>query len=320
MNFVRPAHGLVALHGDDGRAGARARPRRRPDDARPSLRRQPRADRAARRRRATRRSCATKARCIAELRRAARRDHAPARMRPPPRHGSRRSTTTRCSTRSRRWSSCPNVLACRFDAEFLAVPPECLILTMKANQKYFPLLDADGRLTNRFLVVSNIAPADPARIVEGNERVVRPRLADAKFFFDQDRKRTLESRVSGARQGRLPRQARQPGRSRPARARASPRGSPTRIGADVGAGRSRRAARQGRPADRHGRRVSRAARDHGRLLRGARRRAGRRRRRDRGPVRNRRGDGRCRAAQPVGEALVDRRPRRDRWSASGASA
>ncbi|MEO5843527.1 MAG: glycine--tRNA ligase subunit beta [Caldimonas sp.] len=91
----------------------------------------------------------------------------------------------------------PNVLTCRFDVEFLDVPPECLVLTMKANQKYFPLLERDGKLTNRFLVVSNIAPADPARIVEGNERVVRPRLADAKFFFDQDRKRTLESRVPG---------------------------------------------------------------------------------------------------------------------------
>jgi glycyl-tRNA synthetase beta chain len=90
----------------------------------------------------------------------------------------------------------PNVLLCRFDAAFLAVPPECLVLTMKANQKYFPLLDAQGGLTNRFLVVSNIRPADPARIVEGNERVVRPRLADAKFFFEQDKKHTLESRVS----------------------------------------------------------------------------------------------------------------------------
>jgi glycyl-tRNA synthetase beta chain len=89
----------------------------------------------------------------------------------------------------------PNVLACRFDEDFLAVPPECLILTMKANQKYFPLLDAAGRLSNRFLVVSNITPADPGRIVEGNQRVVRPRLADARFFFDQDRRRTLESRV-----------------------------------------------------------------------------------------------------------------------------
>jgi len=90
----------------------------------------------------------------------------------------------------------PNVLSCRFEEEFLGVPPECLILTMKANQKYFPLLDAAGKLTNQFLVVSNIRPDDASRVIEGNERVVRPRLADAKFFFDQDRKRTLESRVA----------------------------------------------------------------------------------------------------------------------------
>jgi glycyl-tRNA synthetase beta chain len=89
----------------------------------------------------------------------------------------------------------PNVLLCRFEETFLAVPPECLILTMKANQKYFPLLDGAGKLTNRFLVVSNISPADASRVVQGNERVVRPRLADAKFFFDQDRKKTLASRV-----------------------------------------------------------------------------------------------------------------------------
>ncbi len=89
----------------------------------------------------------------------------------------------------------PNVLACQFEPEFLAVPQECLILTMKANQKYFPLLDAQGRLTNRFLIVSNIRPADPSQVIGGNERVVRPRLADAKFFFDQDRKRPLASRV-----------------------------------------------------------------------------------------------------------------------------
>ncbi|MCE1243696.1 glycine--tRNA ligase subunit beta [Oryzomicrobium sp.] len=95
----------------------------------------------------------------------------------------------------------PNVLIGTFEAEFLAVPQECLILTMKANQKYFPLLDASvgnaGKLTNQFLVVSNIAPADPSAVIGGNERVVRPRLADAKFFFDQDRKKTLESRVLG---------------------------------------------------------------------------------------------------------------------------
>ena len=91
----------------------------------------------------------------------------------------------------------PNVLVCQFEQEFLDVPQECLILTMKANQKYFPLLDAAGKLTNRFLVVSNIRPADSSAVISGNERVVRPRVADAKFFFDQDRKKTLESRVGG---------------------------------------------------------------------------------------------------------------------------
>ena len=91
----------------------------------------------------------------------------------------------------------PNVLVCAFEPEFLEVPQECLILTMKANQKYFPLLDANDRLTNRFLVVSNISPIDASAVIGGNERVVRPRLADAKFFFDQDRKKTLESRVTG---------------------------------------------------------------------------------------------------------------------------
>ena len=89
----------------------------------------------------------------------------------------------------------PNVLVCAFEKEFLGVPQECLILTMKANQKYFPLLSADGTLTNQFLVVSNISPADTSAVTGGNERVVRPRLADAKFFFDQDRKKTLASRV-----------------------------------------------------------------------------------------------------------------------------
>ena len=91
----------------------------------------------------------------------------------------------------------PNVLTCEFEKEFLGVPQECLILTMKANQKYFPLLDVSGKLTNRFLVVSNITPDDASLVIGGNERVVRPRLADAKFFFDQDRKKTLESRVDG---------------------------------------------------------------------------------------------------------------------------
>ncbi len=91
----------------------------------------------------------------------------------------------------------PNVLVCEFEAQFLEVPQECLILTMKANQKYFPLVDTTGKLTHKFLVVSNISPADASAVIGGNERVVRPRLSDAKFFYDQDRKKTLESRVAG---------------------------------------------------------------------------------------------------------------------------
>ena len=91
----------------------------------------------------------------------------------------------------------PNVLTGQFEEAFLEVPQECLILTMKANQKYFPLLDANGKLTNKFLIVSNIAPTDASAVIGGNERVVRPRLADAKFFFDQDRRKPLESRVPG---------------------------------------------------------------------------------------------------------------------------
>ena len=91
----------------------------------------------------------------------------------------------------------PNVLVCAFEKEFLDVPQECLILTMKANQKYFPLLEASGKLSNQFLVVSNISPLDASAVIGGNERVVRPRLADAKFFFDQDRKKTRASRVAG---------------------------------------------------------------------------------------------------------------------------
>ena len=91
----------------------------------------------------------------------------------------------------------PNVLMGTFEEAFLEVPQECLILTMKANQKYFPLLDANGKLTNKFLIVSNIRPADASLVIQGNERVVRPRLADAKFFFDQDRKKSLADRVDG---------------------------------------------------------------------------------------------------------------------------
>ncbi|RQN36689.1 glycine--tRNA ligase subunit beta [Paraburkholderia tropica] len=89
----------------------------------------------------------------------------------------------------------PVVYACQFEEEFLQVPQECLILTMQTNQKYFALTDDEGRLRSRFLIVSNIETATPVEIVEGNERVVRPRLADAKFFFEQDKKKPLADRV-----------------------------------------------------------------------------------------------------------------------------
>ena len=89
----------------------------------------------------------------------------------------------------------PVVYECRFEDVFLSVPQECLILTMQTNQKYFALTDSEGKLRSRFLIVSNIATDDPQHIVGGNERVVRPRLSDAKFFFEQDKKKTLESRL-----------------------------------------------------------------------------------------------------------------------------
>ncbi|WP_423681278.1 glycine--tRNA ligase subunit beta [Undibacterium sp. WLHG33] len=89
----------------------------------------------------------------------------------------------------------PVVYECHFEEEFLAVPQECLILTMQTNQKYFALTDANGKLRSRFLIVSNLETATPEHIIQGNERVVRPRLSDAKFFFEQDKKKTLASRL-----------------------------------------------------------------------------------------------------------------------------
>ena len=92
----------------------------------------------------------------------------------------------------------PVVYASSFEPEYLSVPPECLLLTMQQNQRYFALNDRAGRLTNRFLLVSNISATDGGDAIRaGNARVVRARLADAKFFYDQDRKQTLESRVPG---------------------------------------------------------------------------------------------------------------------------
>ncbi|QRX81185.1 glycine--tRNA ligase subunit beta [Glaciimonas sp. PAMC28666] len=89
----------------------------------------------------------------------------------------------------------PVVYPCHFEDEYLSVPQECLILTMQTNQKYFALTDTDGKLRSRFLIVSNLETKDPQYIIQGNERVVRPRLADAKFFFEQDQKKTLAERV-----------------------------------------------------------------------------------------------------------------------------
>jgi glycyl-tRNA synthetase beta chain len=89
----------------------------------------------------------------------------------------------------------PTVYVCQFEPEFLAVPQECLILTMKTNQKYFPLFDANGKLKSQFLIVSNMELTDPSKVIQGNERVVRPRLADARFFFETDKKTKLEARV-----------------------------------------------------------------------------------------------------------------------------
>ena len=89
----------------------------------------------------------------------------------------------------------PAVYTGKFDADFLAVPQECLILSMRTNQRYFPLFDAGNTLKNRFLIVSNMRIDDPSGIIDGNERVVRPRLADAQFFYDQDRQQTLADRL-----------------------------------------------------------------------------------------------------------------------------
>lgn len=90
----------------------------------------------------------------------------------------------------------PTVYGGNFDSEFLSVPAECLVLTMRQNQKYFPLFEESGQLSNHFLIVSNMKLEDPTNIVQGNERVIRPRLADARFFFETDKKVKLADRVS----------------------------------------------------------------------------------------------------------------------------
>ena len=193
VNFVRPAHGLVALHGADvvpvgalGLQSARTTHGHRFEAAKPAIELRD-ADSYAAQLRDEGAVIANFAERRAEIERQL---AAAAGDLKPIDDDALLDEVTALVER-------PNVLVCRFESEFLGVPQECLILTMKANQKYFPLLDASDKLTNRFLVVSNIRPADASRVIEGNERVVRPRLADAKFFFDQDRKKTLASRVPG---------------------------------------------------------------------------------------------------------------------------
>ena len=298
VSFVRPAHGLVALHGADvvpvralgldaGRTthGHRFEGSRAPIVLRDAdeLRRP-----AARRRRGDR-----------ELRRAPRRDRCASCRPPPRRRASRRSTTTRCSTKSPALVERPNVLTCRVRARVprraAGMPgpddegePEVLPAARRGRQAHEPLSRRQQHRAGR---------SEP-RIVEGNERVVRPRLADAKFFFDQDRKRTLESRVPGLDKvvyhGKLGSQGDRVRRVR----RIAALGGGANRRRRAGARRSRRAARQGRPADRHGRRVPRAAGHHGRLLRRARRRGARGRRGDPRPVRQPARRRRCPGDEP----------------------
>ncbi len=193
VNFVRPAHGLVALHGADViavqalglRAGRHTRGHRFEAQVEPVVLQD--ADHYAQQLEQQGAVIASFEHRRAEIARQLQRAAAAQGLAPIDDAGLLDEVTALVER--------PNVLRCRFDREFLEVPSECLILTMKANQKYFPLLDEAGRLTEQFLVVSNIRPEDASAIVQGNERVVRPRLADAKFFFDQDRKKTLESRL-----------------------------------------------------------------------------------------------------------------------------
>lgn len=146
-------------------------------------------------------------------------------------------------------------------------PEECLILTMQLNQKYFALRDAEGRLMNRFLLVSQLEAKDGgAAISSGNARVVRARLADAKFFYDQDRQEKLETRVDGLKHvvyhNKLGSQA-----ERMLRVKTMAGLFADLIGARSRQGRTRRHARQGRPPHADGRRVPRTPGHHGRVLR-----------------------------------------------------
>jgi glycyl-tRNA synthetase beta chain len=195
VQFVRPAHGLVALHGDAvvpvtalGLAAGRVTHGHRFEGARDIA--LDHADEYASRLRQEGRVIASFAERRAEILRALRAALPPGATLGPERDCEPLLDEVTALVEY------PAIYVGRFDVEFLAVPAECLVLTMRQNQKYFPLFDAEGGLTEKFLIVSNLAPADPSRIVQGNERVVRPRLADARFFFDTDRKTRLADRVT----------------------------------------------------------------------------------------------------------------------------
>jgi glycyl-tRNA synthetase beta chain len=196
VQFVRPAHGLAALHGEEvvavralgleaGRVvhghrfqGARDIALRDADDYEPRLLAEGGVVAAFETRRQT---------ILRELEAAAARERAS--LGAPAEYAALLDEVTALV-------EMPTIFAGRFEPEFLSVPAECLVLTMRQNQKYFPLFEASGKLDNRFLVVANVRPEDPHDIVRGNERVVRPRLADARFFFETDRKVKLAERVA----------------------------------------------------------------------------------------------------------------------------
>ena len=142
----------------------------------------------------------------------------------------------------------PVPLAGRFEERFLELPREVLISTLQDHQRYFPVRDAAGALMPWFITVANIESRDPAQVRAGNERVVRPRLSDAAFFWSTDRQQRLDARVEGLEARHLPGAARLDRRQVRPRARALRRRSPAAIGADTAPRRPRRRARQVRPA------------------------------------------------------------------------
>ena len=177
----------------------------------------------------------------------------------------------------------PVALTGSFEARFLEVPAEALVSSMKEHQKYFHLVDAQGKLMPNFITIANIESKDPVQVIAGNERVIRPRLSDAAFFFDTDKKTRLDQRVAKLDSVVFQQQL---GTllDKTHRVMKVAAGLAERMGAAAGAGRARRPAEQGRPAHRDGAGVRRYAGRRRLLLRPARWRGAGRRRRDRPAV------------------------------------